>query len=71
MGGTPFGGLGAPNMDMAAMGLPGANMNPQVSSSLVTVTQTERVKELFQCCTCVVQALSADFLKLMQSMDPK
>ncbi|XP_029005073.1 serine/arginine-rich splicing factor 11-like [Betta splendens] len=46
IGGTPFGGLGAPNMEqMAAMGLPGANMNPQ--------------------------ALSADFLKLMQSMDPK
>ncbi|KAM3620210.1 uncharacterized protein V6R79_019735 [Siganus canaliculatus] len=46
MGGTPFGGLGAPNMDqMAAMGMPGPNMNPQ--------------------------ALSADFLKLMQSMDPK
>ncbi|KAG7230694.1 hypothetical protein INR49_019501 [Caranx melampygus] len=46
MGGTPFGGLGAPNMEqMAAMGMPGPNMNPQ--------------------------ALSADFLKLMQSMDPK
>lgn len=31
MGATPFGGLGAPNMDqMAAMGIPGANMNPQV-----------------------------------------
>ncbi|KAM8745060.1 uncharacterized protein AB9X84_016429 isoform 1-T1 [Acanthopagrus schlegelii] len=46
MGGTPFGSLGAPNMEqMAAMGMPGPNMNPQ--------------------------ALSADFLKLMQSMDPK
>ncbi|XP_035502414.1 serine/arginine-rich splicing factor 11 isoform X2 [Scophthalmus maximus] len=46
MGGTPFGGLGAPNMEqMAAMGMQGPNMNPQ--------------------------ALSADFLKLMQSMDPK
>ncbi|XP_061594425.1 serine/arginine-rich splicing factor 11-like isoform X1 [Cololabis saira] len=46
MGGTPFGGLGAPSMDqMAAMGIPGNPMNPQ--------------------------ALSADFLKLMQSMDPK
>ncbi|XP_060933456.1 serine/arginine-rich splicing factor 11-like isoform X1 [Limanda limanda] len=46
MGGTPFGGLGAPSMEqMAAMGMQGANMNPQ--------------------------ALSADFLKLMQSMDPK
>ncbi|XP_044057046.1 serine/arginine-rich splicing factor 11-like isoform X1 [Siniperca chuatsi] len=46
MGGTPFGGLGAPNMEqMAAMGMSGPNMNPQ--------------------------ALSADFLKLMQSMDPK
>ncbi|XP_038571634.1 serine/arginine-rich splicing factor 11-like isoform X1 [Micropterus salmoides] len=46
MGGTPFGGLGAPNMEqMAAMGIQGPNMNPQ--------------------------ALSADFLKLMQSMDPK
>ncbi|CAJ1060722.1 serine/arginine-rich splicing factor 11 isoform X2 [Xyrichtys novacula] len=46
MGGTPFGGLGAPNMEqMAAMGMPGPNMNPQ--------------------------ALSTDFLKLMQSMDPK
>nr|XP_020452384.1 serine/arginine-rich splicing factor 11 isoform X2 [Monopterus albus] len=46
MGGTPFGGLGAPNMEqMAAMGLSGANMSPQ--------------------------ALSADFLKLMQSIDPK
>ncbi|XP_051233581.1 serine/arginine-rich splicing factor 11-like isoform X1 [Dicentrarchus labrax] len=46
MGGTPFGGLGAPNMEqMAAMGMAGPNMNPQ--------------------------ALSADFLKLMQSMDPK
>uniref|UniRef100_A0A672F653 Serine and arginine rich splicing factor 11 n=1 Tax=Salarias fasciatus TaxID=181472 RepID=A0A672F653_SALFA len=31
MGGTPFGGLGAPNMEqMAAMGMPGPNMNPQV-----------------------------------------
>lgn len=31
MGATPFGGLGAPNMEqMAAMGIPGANMNPQV-----------------------------------------
>ncbi|KAM7409521.1 hypothetical protein PAMA_001146 [Pampus argenteus] len=46
MGGTPFGGLAGPNMEqMAAMGMPGPNMNPQ--------------------------ALSADFLKLMQSMDPK
>ncbi|XP_030582692.1 serine/arginine-rich splicing factor 11 isoform X1 [Archocentrus centrarchus] len=46
MGGTPFGGLGAPSIEqMAAMGMPGPNMNPQ--------------------------ALSADFLKLMQSMDPK
>lgn len=33
MGGTPFGGLGAPNMEqMAAMGMPGPNMNPQVST---------------------------------------
>uniref|UniRef100_G3P429 Serine and arginine rich splicing factor 11 n=1 Tax=Gasterosteus aculeatus TaxID=69293 RepID=G3P429_GASAC len=46
MGATPFGGLGASNMEqMAAMGMQGANMNPQ--------------------------AISADFLKLMQSMDPK
>ncbi|XP_005734958.1 serine/arginine-rich splicing factor 11 [Pundamilia nyererei] len=46
MGATPFGGLGAPSIEqMAAMGMPGPNMNPQ--------------------------ALSADFLKLMQSMDPK
>ncbi|CAL8309682.1 unnamed protein product [Lota lota] len=46
MGGTPFGGLGGPNMEqMAAMGMQGHNMNPQ--------------------------AISADFLKLMQSMDPK
>lgn len=31
MAATPFGGLGAPNMDqMAAMGIPGANLNPQV-----------------------------------------
>ncbi|XP_054645030.1 serine/arginine-rich splicing factor 11-like [Dunckerocampus dactyliophorus] len=46
MGAPPFGGLGAPSLEqMAAMGMPGANMNPQ--------------------------ALSADFLKLMQSMDPK
>ncbi|XP_028299955.1 serine/arginine-rich splicing factor 11 isoform X1 [Gouania willdenowi] len=46
MGGTPFGGLGGPNMEqLAAMGMPGPNMNPQ--------------------------AFSADFLKLMQSMDPK
>ncbi|XP_068612937.1 serine/arginine-rich splicing factor 11-like [Brachionichthys hirsutus] len=46
MGGTAFGGLGASNLEqMAAMGLPGSNMNPQ--------------------------AISADFLKLMQSMDPK
>ncbi|XP_074492353.1 uncharacterized protein LOC141768183 isoform X1 [Sebastes fasciatus] len=46
MGGTPFGGLGGPNLEqMAAMGIAGPNMNPQ--------------------------ALSADFLKLMQSMDPK
>ncbi|XP_057696245.1 serine/arginine-rich splicing factor 11-like isoform X1 [Corythoichthys intestinalis] len=46
MGGTPFGGLGAPNLEqMAAMGIAGPNVSPQ--------------------------ALSADFLKLMQSMDPK
>ncbi|XP_029906223.1 serine/arginine-rich splicing factor 11 isoform X1 [Myripristis murdjan] len=45
MGGAPFGGLGGPNMEQIAMGMPGPNMNPQ--------------------------ALSADFLKLMQSMDPK
>ncbi|XP_061539551.1 serine/arginine-rich splicing factor 11-like isoform X1 [Phycodurus eques] len=45
VGGTPFGGVGAPNLEqMAAMGI-GPNMNPQ--------------------------ALSADFLKLIQSMDPK
>lgn len=38
MGGTPFGGLGAPNMEqMAAMGLQGANMNPQVSTCSITV----------------------------------
>ncbi|XP_051930534.1 serine/arginine-rich splicing factor 11-like isoform X2 [Hippocampus zosterae] len=46
MGGSPFGSLGAPNLEqMAAMGIAGPNMNPQ--------------------------ALSADFLKLMQSMDQK
>ncbi|KAM9831647.1 uncharacterized protein ACB057_001641 [Neosynchiropus ocellatus] len=46
IGGAPFGGLGPPNLEqMAAMGMPGPNMNPQ--------------------------ALSADFLKLMQTMDPK
>ncbi|KAM8890081.1 uncharacterized protein ACB058_013235 isoform 2-T2 [Synchiropus picturatus] len=46
IGGAPFGGLGAPNLEqMAALGMPGPNMNPQ--------------------------ALSADFLKLMQSIDPK
>nr|XP_057930367.1 serine/arginine-rich splicing factor 11-like isoform X2 [Doryrhamphus excisus] len=46
MGATAFGGLGAPSLEqIAAMGMPGANMNPQ--------------------------GLSADFLKLMQSMDPK
>ncbi|XP_061682185.1 serine/arginine-rich splicing factor 11 isoform X2 [Syngnathoides biaculeatus] len=45
VGGTSFGGLGAPNLEqMAAMGI-GPNMNPQ--------------------------ALSTDFLKLIQSMDPK
>ncbi|XP_017268934.1 serine/arginine-rich splicing factor 11 isoform X1 [Kryptolebias marmoratus] len=43
---TPFGGLGALNIEqMAAMGIVGSNMNQQ--------------------------AISADFLKLMQSMDPK
>ncbi|KAM9762260.1 uncharacterized protein ACNS7B_004408 isoform 2-T2 [Menidia menidia] len=46
MGASPFGGLGAPNIDqITAMGLQGPNMNPQ--------------------------AISADFLKLMQSIDPK
>lgn len=31
MAGTPFGGLGAPNMEqIAAMGIQGPNMNPQV-----------------------------------------
>ncbi|XP_077462592.1 serine/arginine-rich splicing factor 11 isoform X2 [Stigmatopora argus] len=46
MGGTPFSGLGASNLEqMAAMGIAGPNVGPQ--------------------------ALSADFLKLMQSMDPK
>lgn len=39
MGGTPFGGLGAPNMEqMAAMGMPGPNMNPQVSTWPFVVT---------------------------------
>ncbi|XP_013889691.1 serine/arginine-rich splicing factor 11 [Austrofundulus limnaeus] len=43
---TPFGGLGAPNLEqMAAMGLAGSSLSQQ--------------------------AISADFLKLMQSMDPK
>lgn len=37
MGATPFGGLGASNMEqMAAMGMQGANMNPQVSAWSVT-----------------------------------
>ncbi|CAF92894.1 unnamed protein product, partial [Tetraodon nigroviridis] len=54
--GTPFGGLGAPNMEqIAAMGIQGPNMNPQVGPSSDGL--------------CL--ALSADFLKLMQSMDPK
>lgn len=41
MGGTPFGGLGAPNMEqMAAMGMPGPNMNPQVSiKSFVVIVE--------------------------------
>ena len=31
MGGQPFGGMGGPNMEqMAAMGMQGHNMNPQV-----------------------------------------
>lgn len=37
MGATPFGGLGAPNMEqIAAMGIPGPNMNPQVGICSVT-----------------------------------
>lgn len=33
MAGTPFGGLGAPNMEqIAAMGIQGPNMNPQVGT---------------------------------------
>ena len=33
MGGQPFGGMGGPNMEqMAAMGMQGHNMNPQVRS---------------------------------------
>lgn len=43
MGGTPFGGLGAPNMEqMAAMGMPGPNMNPQVSPRLFVVAVPAR-----------------------------
>lgn len=34
MAGTPFGGLGAPNMEqIAAMGIQGPNMNPQVGAT--------------------------------------
>ena len=41
MGGTPFGSLGAPNMEqMAAMGMPGPNMNPQVRTQSVTFIVT-------------------------------
>lgn len=72
---TPFGGLGAPNMDqMAAMGIPGANMNPQVRNGARDVCERHRVViKLASHAGTVLscQALSADFLKLMQSMDPK
>lgn len=44
MAATPFGGLGAPNMDqMAAMGIPGANLNPQVRTGTGEVRQCQRV----------------------------
>lgn len=44
MAATPFGGLGAPNMDqMAAMGIPGANMNPQVRIRTSDVYQHQHV----------------------------
>lgn len=75
MAATPFGGLGAPNMDqMAAMGIPGANMNPQVRAGSGDICQWQRVAmKLVSHAGTVLsrQALSADFLKLMQSMDPK
>lgn len=74
MGGTPFGGLGAPNMEqMAAMGLPGANMNPQVSTLFnhCPIMSHQKFFVLTLPSSHLFQALSADFLKLMQSMDPK
>lgn len=44
MAATPFGGLGAPNMDqMAAMGIPGANLNPQVRIGTRDICQRQHV----------------------------
>lgn len=62
MGGTPFGGLGAPNMDqMAAMGLPGPNMNPQVSMSSVTFKATATNKMFMWCFSVWLVSLSGSF----------
>lgn len=59
---------------MAAMGIPGANMNPQVRNGARDVCERQHVViKLASHAGTVLsrQALSADFLKLMQSMDPK
>lgn len=59
---------------MAAMGIPGANMNPQVRKGTHDVCRRRHVAIKLTSHSGTVlsrQALSADFLKLMQSMDPK
>lgn len=62
MGGTPFGGLGAPNMEqMAAMGMPGPNMNPQVSS---LTARRHNSSMLWQRMFFVVTSPSLLFLRL-------
>lgn len=55
---------------IAAMGIQGPNMNPQVGSGSTSCSlRVELIPSNLH--LSPLQALSADFLKLMQSMDPK
>lgn len=58
---------------IAAMGIQGPNMNPQVGSGSTSCSlQIEQARLIpSHLHLSPLQALSADFLKLMQSMDPK
>lgn len=74
IGATPFGGLGAPSMDqIAAMGIAGPNMSPHVRICYSYTSNMEKFNSLTKVSSLsfLSQAFSADFLKLMQSIDPK